>query len=1207
MTTTKPKMCLNMIVKNEAHCIKETLRCMLKYIDYYVISDTGSTDGTENVISKFFDKKNIKGEIHHNEWKDFGHNRTVALQLCKGKSEYIWVIDADDLIVGDLVLPQSLTHDAYSLTFGKGFTYQRTQIFKNTQEFDWFYVGVVHEYPNCSKSGYSNVYIKGNYYVDSRRIGARNKVENKYLGDAKKIEEALEKNPDDERNVFYLAQSYFDAGMTEKGIEVYKKRISMGRWPEEVYYSYYRIANGLKLLKKPWDEIEKAYLECHNYMPSRAEPLYQIMRHYRDIEDHQKAYYYGKKAINIKYPEHLVLFVDKHTYDYEIPFELSICSFYIGKYEESHQLCMKLLLENKIEDYLVTRIKSNMLFSQEKLKNNSKKSVCLYLGSLMFDIKNLTNHLANYYDVYVVSNCHICASNIFIINDISVNLECDYLICFDSLNYFHEKNKGRTNIEAKKKILYMTDEHFKIYATNGLSVTINSVKFLANIYDKIDLLVCDSDDTRIKISRNYLFHPDKIKIFDFFSEIHYCSIFDHDRIEILKDLKIRKEINDEFIVNELCTPTNGDKNILKKYYKNTMEYFKDEEFRDEIELHLVKLCNGLGQYNEALEILAKILKNCKNREILINKAIHEKAKCLFITKKYEEAYTLMNYLLGNFKLANLDKKNGEHLRDMCIEHIQHMYLKYPVKQIINICNNLKKTSDKDKKVMLTMTTCKRYDLFEKTVNSFINSCRDLQLIDHYLCVDDNSSEDDRNKMTKLYPFFEYVFKNENEKGHYKSMNIIYNKINEYNIDYILHLEDDWHFIEQKAYTEDALDIFNSNAQIGQVLFNINYIEIERHKQKISGGHLLKSNTGRSYIVHEHYEVNTPEYEEFVKRHGSGMCCYWPHFSFRPSIIKCDVLKKIGPFINTPHFEMQYAKEYIEHGYKSAFFDTFSCIHIGKKTWESSGSNSYKLNKTNQFYMDDKKLSIKIISDDINIWKSFKEKANNILPFYVRKNIKKITQLNDQEKQMFHNNNFNYDRNIINIICTHIDILCESNSEFMIVLFDSVDFCEKFEEKIKNILKNYTETQFDVAILDNFSKMHNKTNYLISKKGIDKIKQNISKICVKEMNDFFGLFDLVIYKSDDPLVKCDDIIESKSINKFEDYKLYSNMDSYGNDIIHHANKNLEELKKLADDDEKCVGFNTLGYLKYNICDEKNMIYLWKSTKTDQGLYVKIPSV
>ena len=59
MCTKKKKICLNMIVKNESHIIEETLRCMVKYIDYWVISDTGSTDNTIEVITKFFEKEKI--------------------------------------------------------------------------------------------------------------------------------------------------------------------------------------------------------------------------------------------------------------------------------------------------------------------------------------------------------------------------------------------------------------------------------------------------------------------------------------------------------------------------------------------------------------------------------------------------------------------------------------------------------------------------------------------------------------------------------------------------------------------------------------------------------------------------------------------------------------------------------------------------------------------------------------------------------------------------------------------------------------------------------------------------------------------------------------------------------------------------------------------------------------------------------------------
>ena len=49
-------ICLNMIVKNEAAIIADTLDNILEHmpIDYWVIADTGSTDDTVAIITDFF-------------------------------------------------------------------------------------------------------------------------------------------------------------------------------------------------------------------------------------------------------------------------------------------------------------------------------------------------------------------------------------------------------------------------------------------------------------------------------------------------------------------------------------------------------------------------------------------------------------------------------------------------------------------------------------------------------------------------------------------------------------------------------------------------------------------------------------------------------------------------------------------------------------------------------------------------------------------------------------------------------------------------------------------------------------------------------------------------------------------------------------------------------------------------------------------------
>ena len=87
-TPKKQTICLNMIVKDEGHIIAKTLQNICNNIDitYWVISDTGSTDNTKEIIQRFFSEKNIPGEMFDNKWQDFGHNRSLALKHAYNKT-----------------------------------------------------------------------------------------------------------------------------------------------------------------------------------------------------------------------------------------------------------------------------------------------------------------------------------------------------------------------------------------------------------------------------------------------------------------------------------------------------------------------------------------------------------------------------------------------------------------------------------------------------------------------------------------------------------------------------------------------------------------------------------------------------------------------------------------------------------------------------------------------------------------------------------------------------------------------------------------------------------------------------------------------------------------------------------------------------------------------------------------------------------------
>jgi glycosyltransferase involved in cell wall biosynthesis len=358
-----PKIALCMIVKNESHIIHECLNSVYKYIDYWVICDTGSTDNTKEIITKFFEEKGIPGELHDHEWKGFGHNRTLAFDVTKGKAKYALVIDADDFIEGTLPVSQITDADGYTLKMGRiEFSWWRTQIFK--LDLDWEYVGVLHEYARPRKTETPNLQqLQGNYRVVARTLGARNKditAVEKYTKDAELLEKALIDEPNNTRYMFYLAQSYFDSQQWEKSESAYTRRAQAGGWPEEVYYSLLRVAMCKAMLNKPWPEIQQAFLDAYNYRPTRAEPLYHLAQIYRQkFNMPSLAYLFARAAMDIPFPHGDILFVPDAIYDWAILDEVSSSAFYAGYPLIGYDASFKLLQSGKVPKEHLSRVQEN--------------------------------------------------------------------------------------------------------------------------------------------------------------------------------------------------------------------------------------------------------------------------------------------------------------------------------------------------------------------------------------------------------------------------------------------------------------------------------------------------------------------------------------------------------------------------------------------------------------------------------------------------------------------------------------------------------------------------------------------------------------------------------------------------------------------------------------------------------------------------------
>jgi glycosyltransferase involved in cell wall biosynthesis len=373
---TKTKVMLNMIIKNESKTIERCLESVKDWVDGICICDTGSTDETLAILETWKKDHNMQNFFVKSEpWVNFGHNRTLAIDFAQSvipieerQDWYLLFLDADM----ELTLQKEEEKDEKKSkwddfkqqmlpTFDIWYTLQKLHTLSYTN-IRWVRAsmkveskGPTHEYYDILTKEATISTTPDWLIIEDRGDGGSK--QDKFKRDVQLLKKALEKEPSNSRNWFYLANSYRDLGENDQACRAYTQRLKLGGWKEEMYMSLIYLGDTLCRFKELSYDVQaiKAWLDAFDIQPNRVEALYRLCRYYRIQKRYQLAKLFYDKGMEISSSPSFhnfttfslfPLFYEHDIDKYLWKFELSIFAYYLNDENEKQKgrkACQELL------------------------------------------------------------------------------------------------------------------------------------------------------------------------------------------------------------------------------------------------------------------------------------------------------------------------------------------------------------------------------------------------------------------------------------------------------------------------------------------------------------------------------------------------------------------------------------------------------------------------------------------------------------------------------------------------------------------------------------------------------------------------------------------------------------------------------------------------------------------------------------------------
>ncbi len=324
---------LCMIVKNEEATIERCLQSVEQICDEIIIVDTGSTDKTKELVSKF------TNNIFDFEWiDDFAAARNYAFS--KATQEYILWMDADDVFLSqdlqELVkLKANLSREfdvvsmLYNLTFDQfrrvSSQLRRSRLVKREKKFRW--IGAVHEYLDVS-----GTHLQTMIAVTHQPLGHDNE-RNLRIYERRQLKgEAF--SP---RDLYYFANELRDHKRYDQAIEYYQKFLATKQgWVEDNIGACARLADCYYQLNDIENELKAIYLSFQYDIP-RADFCCRLGFYHLNNEQLKQAIFWYKLATQLGIENSPWGLVNHRCATWLPHLQLCVCYSRLGEYKLAYE------------------------------------------------------------------------------------------------------------------------------------------------------------------------------------------------------------------------------------------------------------------------------------------------------------------------------------------------------------------------------------------------------------------------------------------------------------------------------------------------------------------------------------------------------------------------------------------------------------------------------------------------------------------------------------------------------------------------------------------------------------------------------------------------------------------------------------------------------------------------------------------------------